>query len=51
MMEKNYDTAVLLAVKVMMPKNSLGRSLVTNVRVYKNAEHNQAAQKPEMWNY
>ncbi len=51
MMEKNSDKALLLAVKGMLPKNSLGRALLTNVRVYKDAEHNQAAQKPEMWNY
>ena len=51
MMEKSSDKAVLLAVKGMLPKNSLGRALLTNVRVYKDAEHNQAAQKPEMWNY
>lgn len=50
-MANNSEKAVLLAVKGMLPKNSLGRTLLTNVRVYKNAEHNQAAQKPEMWNY
>lgn len=51
LMENNSDKAVLLAVKGMLPKNSLGRALLTNVRVYKDAEHNQAAQKPEIWNY
>lgn len=51
LMEKNSDKAVMKAIKGMLPKNSLGRKMLTNVRVYKNAEHNQEAQKPEIWNY
>ena len=31
----------------MLPKNSLGRSMITKLHVYKGAEHKQAAQKPE----
>lgn len=50
-MEKHSDRAVMKAIKGMLPKNSLGRKMLTNVRVYKNAEHNQEAQKPEIWNY
>ena len=47
MMEKKSDVVVYEAVKVMLPKNSLGRQMITKLRVYKGAEHNQAAQKPE----
>lgn len=51
MMAKNSDRAITIAVKGMLPKNSLGRSMLTKLRVYKNAEHEQAAQKPEVWEF
>lgn len=51
MMEKNSEQAIMLAVKGMLPHNSLGRQMLTNIRIYKNGEHNQEAQKPEMWNF
>ena len=38
------------AVKGMLPKNSLGRSLFTNLKVYSGASHPHAAQKPEALN-
>ncbi len=41
------DLAVYEAVKGMLPKNSLGRATLKKLRVYKGAEHNHAAQKPE----
>ncbi len=49
MMEKRSDYAVELAVKGMMPKNSLGRNSMTRLHLYKGAEHPHAAQKPEAW--
>lgn len=51
LMEKNSDKALLLAIKGMLPKNSLGRTLLTNVRVFKGNEHNHEAQKPEKWEF
>ena len=51
MMANNSDKALLLAVKGMLPKNSLGRTLLTNVRVFKGEEHNHQAQKPEKWEF
>ena len=51
MMAKNSKKAVTLAVKGMLPKNSLGRAMLTKLRVFKGAEHNHEAQKPEMWNF
>ena len=47
MMEEKSDLAVYEAVKGMLPKNSLGRQMLKKLRVYKGAEHNHAAQKPE----
>lgn len=47
LMETKSDVAVYEAVKGMLPKNSLGRKMLTKLRVYKGAEHNQQAQKPE----
>ncbi|NCQ11969.1 MAG: 50S ribosomal protein L13 [Bacteroidetes bacterium] len=35
------------AVKGMLPKNKLGRKLLTNLRVYAGPVHPHAAQKPE----
>ena len=51
LMANNSDKALLLAIKGMLPKNALGRKLLTNVRVFKGAEHNHEAQKPEMWEF
>ena len=48
MMEEKSDLAVYEAVKGMLPKNSLGRVMLKKIKVYKGAEHNHAAQKPEV---
>ena len=37
-----------LAVKGMLPKNSLGRAMFKKLKVYEGSEHNNAAQKPEV---
>ena len=47
MMEEKSDLAVYEAVKGMLPKNSLGRTMLKKLKVYKGAEHKHAAQKPE----
>lgn len=47
MLEEKSDLAVYEAVRGMLPKNSLGRATLKKLRVYKGAEHNHAAQKPE----
>ena len=51
MLAKHSDRAITLAVKGMLPKNSLGRSMLTKLRIYKGADHEQQAQKPEIWNF
>ena len=48
MMAEKSDLAVYEAVKGMLPKNSLGRAMLKKLKVYKGAEHNHAAQKPEV---
>lgn len=48
MMEKKSDVAVYEAIKGMLPKNSLGKKMLTKLRVYKGDKHEQAAQKPEV---
>ena len=47
LMAQKPEFAMELAVKGMLPKNSLGRAMLKKLRVYKGAEHNHAAQKPE----
>ena len=47
LMAEKSDLAVYEAVKGMLPKNSLGRQMLKKLRVYKGAEHNHSAQKPE----
>ena len=42
---------MMLAVKGMLPKNSLGRKMLTKLRVYAGSEHENAAQKPEVYNF
>ena len=49
MLEKNPEKAMMLAVKGMLPHNSLGRSMLKKLRVYAGAEHENQAQKPEVW--
>ena len=48
MMEKHPTEAVRHAVKGMMPNGKLGRQMYKKLKVYAGAEHNHAAQKPEV---
>ena len=47
MMAKKPEKVIELAVKGMLPKGPLGRSMITKLHVYAGAEHPHAAQKPE----
>ncbi len=51
MMNTKPERAMMLAVKGMLPHNSLGRKMLTKLRVYAGNEHENMAQKPEMWNF
>lgn len=41
------DRVVRAAVRGMLPKNSLGRQMLSKLRVYAGPEHPHASQKPE----
>ena len=47
LMDNKPEKAVELAVKGMLPKNSLGRAMFKKLKVYKGTEHEHQAQKPE----
>ena len=47
MMAKKPEKVIELAVKGMLPKGPLGRSMIKKLRVYAGPEHEQQAQKPE----
>ncbi len=47
-MAKSPEKAVELAIKGMLPHNSLGRAMYRKLNVYKGAEHEHQAQKPEI---
>ena len=49
MMNKKPEKVIELAVKGMLPHNSLGRQMVKKLRVYAGSEHENIAQKPEVW--
>lgn len=46
-LQEKPERAVEMAVKRMLPKNSLGRVMFRKLRVYRGPEHEHAAQKPE----
>ena len=49
LMAENPEKAMMLAVKGMLPDNTIGREALTRVRIYKGDQHNHQAQKPEVW--
>jgi len=46
LMEKNPEKAMRLAVKGMLPKNSIGATSINRLKIYRGPEHKQQAQKP-----
>jgi large subunit ribosomal protein L13 len=47
MMTKKPEKVIELAVKRMLPKNKLGRTMLRNLKVYRGPEHDHQAQRPE----
>jgi large subunit ribosomal protein L13 len=45
MMDEKSDVALMRAVKGMLPKNSLGRTMLTHCHIFKG-DHNMQAQQP-----
>ena len=48
MLAKKPERVIELAVKGMLPKGPLGRSMIKKLFVYAGSEHPHAAQKPEV---
>ena len=46
MMNKKPEKVIELAVKGMLPKNTLGRKQLTKLKVFAGASHDHAAQNP-----
>ncbi|MDD5917216.1 MAG: 50S ribosomal protein L13 [Clostridiales bacterium] len=46
LMAQKPEKVVELAVKGMLPKNKIGDASIARLRVYRGAEHEQAAQQP-----
>lgn len=49
LMAEKSDKAVYMAVEGMLPHNTIGASALKRLRVYKGSEHENTAQKPEVW--
>ena len=49
LMAEKPEQAMMYAVKGMLPNNTLGRKVLTRLRVYKGSEYEQVAQKPIPW--
>ena len=46
LLDKNPQRAVEKAIRGMLPKNSLGRQMLSKLKVYAGPEHPHLAQKP-----
>lgn len=51
MMATKPERVFELAVKGMLPHNSLGRAMIHKLRVYSDGNHNHEAQAPEIWKF
>jgi large subunit ribosomal protein L13 len=47
MMARAPDRALRIAVKGMLPKNSLGSAMLRKLKIFPGAEHDHAAQQPQ----
>ena len=47
MLAQKPEKVIELAVRRMLPKNSLGREMLKKLKVYRGPEHNHQAQRPE----
>ena len=49
LMQTKPELAMKLAIRGMLPKNSIAKDSLTRLHIYRGSEHNQAAQKPQVW--
>ena len=51
MLSNNPEKMMTLAVTGMLPHTRLGRKMAKKLRVYSDENHDNIAQKPEVWNF
>ena len=49
-LENNPERIIENAVKGMLPKNKLGKSMIKKLKVYSGSEHPHGSQNPTEWN-
>ena len=49
LVEKNPERIIENAVKGMLPKNKLGKSIIKKLKVFKGPDHNHLSQEPIEW--
>ena len=49
LMQDKPELAMKLAIRGMLPKNSIAKDSLTRLHIYRGSEHNHAAQKPQVW--
>ena len=49
-LESNPERIIENAVKGMLPKNKLGKSIIKKLKVYSGSEHPHESQNPSVWN-
>ena len=47
-LKNSAEDAIRMAVKGMLPKNRLGKKMLTKLKIYKDAEHPHQAQNPSI---
>tara|TARA_B100000886_G_scaffold262597_1_gene187289 strand:+ start:25 stop:456 length:432 start_codon:yes stop_codon:yes gene_type:complete len=48
--EKNPERIIEEAVKGMLPKNKLGKSIIKKLKVFQGPNHDHESQQPTIWN-
>ena len=47
-LKSSAEDAISMAVKGMLPKNKIGKKMLTKLKIYKDAEHPHQAQNPSI---
>ena len=49
LMQTKPELAMKLAIRGMLPKNTIAKDSLTRLHIYRGSEHNHAPQKPQVW--
>lgn len=49
LMQDKPELAMKVAIRGMMPRNIITKDSLSRLKIYRGAEHDHAAQKPESW--